>query len=479
MENCTLETVKIADIIIGERIRKLFDEEYLNHLAENIAEDGLDDPVSLVRKSDGLHLMDGECRIRAFAILGRDEIPALIKDAVASPVKVEINRNNMQKDFSVIEKYNTYEMLREEYANEIKERRGRPSKKQVVDSVENKKSVNSHSFSPLPGEKTQEYLSRRAGFENVNQCRAVIKVMLSDCKDEIKDAMDRGTISVFRASVIASAPLKTQITLLNEAVRDPDTLTTQLNAGNKSRRAAKRKSKTKTPVTHKPHPIFRVIRIAPDWDNLVQSDIMELPVLDYAHPQLSVCIVEAPARHIPAALECLAAWDYDYSSIITIYNGKRVAEHLPYTTGDTAHLVIGTRRETGGDPSVIPEFGNLNKLPPVIERRSMHLCESLLPLIGDLFPDRKADRRIDMTSTEPVKNFVVWKLTYGDPDATIPDDNTYHATDNQESPDQEMYGQVSNLPQPPSDIEPDEITFEPDDAQPVISGDDLKVFGDD
>lgn len=471
--------IRISDIVVESRIRD--DLPDIEQLAENIKNSGLIQHI-IVNKNN-MKLVVGGRRLAAYKLLGREFIPGVLSDLTEEEaLLLELRENNQRKNFSFTQKIGVTKLLREQ-AN-IK--KGRKANRQTIDNNEDK--------IPKYLRFTNPEIAVEAGWSNEEAMRKALAID-AGAIDVIKDGLNKNLYSLDYAFRGCSLSKKQQLTWHNNAIHDSKTDVSTLNTENKSRRAAKRKAKTKTPTTHKPHPIFNIIRIAPDWDNLIQSDIFELPVLDYAHPQLSVCIVEAPARHIPAALECLAAWDYEYSSIITIYNGKRLAEHLPYTTGDTAHLVIGTRRETGGDPSVIPEFGNLNKLPPVIERRSIHLCESLLPLIGELFPDRKADRRIDMTSTEPVKNFVAWKLTYGDPDATVratdpvaPSELDLDETDPVDPSELDL-DETNPVAPEESDIDAtdpvdpaesdDEITFEPDnDAQPVTSGDDLKVFGD-
>jgi ParB/RepB/Spo0J family partition protein len=414
-KNSRLVDLKISDIIIGERIRQYFDEEYIAHLAKNIDEDGLDDPVSVVYENGKYTLMDGECRIRAFELLGRDTIPALVKDKeiVINPGKVEINRNNMKKPFSPIEKYHTYQKLYEEHKEAIKARKGRPKKSQVIDSVENKNSGIFHSFSPEPGEKTQDYLSREAGYNSVDECRAVIRVMTSGCIDEVTDAMNREVISTHRAAVIASAPKNKQLTLLAEARRDPDTLTTQLNKDAKSRRTANRKKKAKIPKKRLKHMQYNVIRVAPDWNAELLSDILETPVNDYAADDIALVAVECNAKTIPDAIGCLAQWDFEYVTTVTVYNPKRRAEYLELTVSETAHIVFGIRRGSS-DVGEVVRFRSLVKTSPVHTSTAAVLGDVLVPIIEGMFPDAKTDRRIDMSSTGPRKNWIVWKVAYAD-----------------------------------------------------------------
>ncbi len=87
----------IADIIIGERVRK--DVGDLKGLAASIEKHGLLHPI--VVKSDGT-LVAGFRRLEAFRLLSRKEIPASVID-VADMLSAERDENTERKDFTPTE----------------------------------------------------------------------------------------------------------------------------------------------------------------------------------------------------------------------------------------------------------------------------------------------------------------------------------------------------------------------------------------
>ncbi len=63
--------------------RREFAEEELKNLADSIAQSGLMQPILLRRHGDGYQIVSGERRFRAFRSLGRERIPALVRDQVS------------------------------------------------------------------------------------------------------------------------------------------------------------------------------------------------------------------------------------------------------------------------------------------------------------------------------------------------------------------------------------------------------------
>lgn len=88
--------------------RSVFDEGAIAELAESIKSEGILQPI-VVRPNgtNGYQLISGERRLRAFKLLGRDEIPAVIKsmsdqESAVSALQENIKRENLT-DFEVSE----------------------------------------------------------------------------------------------------------------------------------------------------------------------------------------------------------------------------------------------------------------------------------------------------------------------------------------------------------------------------------------
>ncbi len=63
--------------------RREFAADELKHLADSIAQSGLMQPILLRRHGEGYQIVSGERRFRAFRSLGRERIPALVRDQVS------------------------------------------------------------------------------------------------------------------------------------------------------------------------------------------------------------------------------------------------------------------------------------------------------------------------------------------------------------------------------------------------------------
>lgn len=63
--------------------RREFAEDELKQLAASIAQSGLMQPILLRRHGEGYQIVSGERRFRAFRSLGRERIPALVRDQVS------------------------------------------------------------------------------------------------------------------------------------------------------------------------------------------------------------------------------------------------------------------------------------------------------------------------------------------------------------------------------------------------------------
>lgn len=113
------KTVKLADIIITDRIRKDFGD--IDELARDIDENGLMNPPVV---TEDMKLIAGERRCRALKKLGRTETEVRVMpvaDALQA-FRMEISENENRKDFTFSERMRYAKLLKEEYAQEAKER---------------------------------------------------------------------------------------------------------------------------------------------------------------------------------------------------------------------------------------------------------------------------------------------------------------------------------------------------------------------
>lgn len=99
--------------------RKDIDEERLQELADSISQYGVITPIQVTRTGEGKYqLIAGERRVRASRMLGREEIPALIRDFdEAEIIEVSFLENLQREPMNPVEIATMYERLRSEFKN--------------------------------------------------------------------------------------------------------------------------------------------------------------------------------------------------------------------------------------------------------------------------------------------------------------------------------------------------------------------------
>ena len=109
---------KIVEIALDEikknpyQPRTYFNEEKLNELKESIEKNGLLQPIIVKKAVKGYDIIAGERRYRAFELLDRKEIPAIIKEMTDEEMMVFAVLENLQReDLSALEESESYKNL--------------------------------------------------------------------------------------------------------------------------------------------------------------------------------------------------------------------------------------------------------------------------------------------------------------------------------------------------------------------------------
>ena len=104
------EIEKVVELNITEiepmlnQPRKIFDKEKLDELTESIKENGVIQPILVVKDDNGYTIVAGERRWRAAKNAGLKEIPAIIKDYTDGKKKqVALIENIQREDLNIIE----------------------------------------------------------------------------------------------------------------------------------------------------------------------------------------------------------------------------------------------------------------------------------------------------------------------------------------------------------------------------------------
>ena len=107
--------------------RTYFNEEKLNELKDSIEKNGLLQPIVIKKAIKGYYIIAGERRYRAFELLDKKEIPAIIKEMTDEEMMVFAVLENLQReDLSALEESESYKNLmdkmsltQEELANKL------------------------------------------------------------------------------------------------------------------------------------------------------------------------------------------------------------------------------------------------------------------------------------------------------------------------------------------------------------------------
>ena len=114
----TTDSDKIVEISLEEikknpyQPRTVFNEEKLNELKESIEKNGLLQPIVVKKAVKGYYIIAGERRFRAFELLGKKTIPAIIKEMSDEEMMIFAVLENLQReDLSSLEEAESYKNL--------------------------------------------------------------------------------------------------------------------------------------------------------------------------------------------------------------------------------------------------------------------------------------------------------------------------------------------------------------------------------
>ncbi len=93
-----------------------FNDEEIRNLAESIKNQGLLQPIVVRKLVDGFEIISGERRFRALTLLGKQQVPCIIKTQVSDREMLELAlvENIQREDLNEIEKAHAYERLLKE-----------------------------------------------------------------------------------------------------------------------------------------------------------------------------------------------------------------------------------------------------------------------------------------------------------------------------------------------------------------------------
>ncbi len=174
--------IDITRIVPGEQQpRRVFNDKTLSELAQSIKEKGVLQPIIVRRTGDGtFRIVAGERRWRAATLAGLKKIPVIIKDTAPSDsLEIALIENLQREDLNPIETAEAFQRLMKEF------------------------------------NLTQEELSLKVGKERATVANYLRLLRLPD---EIKEMIDKGSLSMGHARAILSVESRAEQIELARAI---------------------------------------------------------------------------------------------------------------------------------------------------------------------------------------------------------------------------------------------------------------------
>ena len=115
-----IELIRVSDLNTRKDLDAGTEDGGIDNLADSIRENGLLNPVTVMVGGDGTYeLIAGQRRFRAFRRLGKDSIPAIVRNKLqdADATVLSLIENVQRADMHPIDKAKAYEAIYRQYGN--------------------------------------------------------------------------------------------------------------------------------------------------------------------------------------------------------------------------------------------------------------------------------------------------------------------------------------------------------------------------
>ena len=355
--------LNIDAIEIQDRYRRDFGD--IEDLAKSIDELGLLHPAIV---DSNLRLIDGERRIRAHQLLGRDTIDVRIID-VPSLLRAEHDANAFAKAWTVSERV----AIAKAIEDEVRER----AERRMLAGVRNEGDPVGNCPQGEQG-KSRDEIAERSGFTSATTYERARKAVTQGTP-ELVEAMDRGEVAVSTAAIVAELPKEEQKEIVAKGEKEILKAANEIRAAKAKEIRAKRIEKiaeiARGNVELKTDKKYAVLYADPPWKydvvistsreienhypTMTDDEIAALPVGDLANEDAIIYLWVVVGK-VPFGCELLKHWGFEYKSCFVWVKDRmglgfhsRVQHEL---------LLVGTR---GKIPAPAPEL----RVSSVIEAR--------------------------------------------------------------------------------------------------------------
>jgi len=194
--------------------RREFSEASLADLAQSIREQGIVQPIVVVRRGDRFEIVAGERRWRAARLAGLERVPVSVRDRSSDRDLLEaaLVENVQREDLNVLEAAEAYARLREEFGL---------TQEKIADRVGKDRSSIANTLRILKlSSNVRERI--RAGELSAGHAKALLALATTDDQERLAEEIVRRSLSVRQAEQRA-ATMAAGDHVIHEKRRDPFT----------------------------------------------------------------------------------------------------------------------------------------------------------------------------------------------------------------------------------------------------------------
>lgn len=216
-----MQTIKLKDIIIGDRYRK--DMGDIEGLALNITENGILQPIIVTKANK---LIDGHRRMQALEMLGETFATVSVMDITQDDgiMRLEFDANEQRKPFTISEKAQMLEVFKD--INNIKAGGNGSNRYTVLECG----SEEPHCRKKI--EERRNEVAKAVGFTGSSQAKRAKRVA-KYCISEVVDKVDSGQVSlIFACNILSNLTKEEQLNWLSNPDIKPEKKTLDRKSNN-------------------------------------------------------------------------------------------------------------------------------------------------------------------------------------------------------------------------------------------------------
>jgi ParB family chromosome partitioning protein len=382
MSNMVL--IKIADIKTGSRIRQKF--VHVKSLAADIEANGLKYPIVVTPNHI---LVDGETRMKAFKLLGRDAIPAIIEDS-EDVLELEVALNVERGSFDYFECVVGVDRLIDKHRRSV----GRPTKDDGSGATPK------FGVTFKDTEELVDWAAKKLGLSGKSEYYRRKRVK-EDTIKEVQTAVSDGIISSSYAYSLSLLSKDTQLTTMRTAREVPDVDAKQLNQYFREHSIKKNVARLGGDVDNPDNPdevpevenLYNLVALAPNFPKDKAAYLSKLPIHRHAGKDTLICLACRDSMLVEA-VKLILEWNLVYHLSVKLESGTgSVINGLERKGSEPVHILMCSTTKWKGD--IFADAKIASTLPCKNPR------ENVMEVISSVFGEHACGYMLDMIAKEP------------------------------------------------------------------------------